>query len=306
MKRTCLLLLLAAMSLLLTACGADGLYRVTLITDGAHRLTGDCTGDMLMLGGQATLSSDATLHGSAHVLAGQLEVQGWVQGDVTLLGGRLTLGPTARVGGNLNLGSGTYHSSPGAIIEGRTHAGSGIALPDLPERGSQPLGGKLLRNLVSAALLGLAAALLARMFPRGVARVGEAAVRHALVSGAVGLLVGVVGLSLLVTMAYTILLIPVSVLGLFVLGLAIAFGWIGLGVTAGRLTGQALKRPLSPAKSAFLGTLACVFALEWLSSIPFIGGLFGIVVAAVGLGAVALTRFGWQRFVPASDADLSI
>lgn len=304
MKTTRLLLLLASLSLLLTACGANGLYQVSLITDGDHQLNGAYPGDLLMLGGQATLPPNAILQGSIHLISGQLDLQGQVFGDVTLLGGDLTLGPTARLGGNLNLGGGTLHPSPGSVIEGRTHTGSGIPLPNLPERDSSPLSGTLLRNLINALLLGLAAAFLTRCLPINVARVGEAATRHTLVCGSVGLLVGVIGISLLVTMAYTILLIPVSLLGLFGLGLAVIFGWIGLGVTTGKLLGLLFNRPFSPAKSAFVGMVVFVLVLELLASIPLVGGLLGIIGAAIGLGAVSLTRFGWQTFVPASETDL--
>ncbi len=304
MKHYRLCLILASLSLLLTGCGTSGLYQITLITDGDHQLTGTYPGDLLMLGGQAVLLPDATLQGSIHLVSGQLDVQGKVYGDVTLLGGDLTLGSSARLGGNLNLGGGAFHPMPGSIVEGRIHTGSGIPLPDLPEHGSSPLSVTLLRNLLNALLLGLAAAFLTRYFPRGVVRVGEAAIRHMLVSGSVGLLVGTIGISLLVTMAYTILLIPVSLLGLFSLGLAVVFGWIGLGVSAGRLIGRVLNRAFSPTISAFIGTLVLVLVLEWLTSIPLIGGLLGIVVAAIGLGAVSLTRFGLQKFVPASDTDL--
>jgi hypothetical protein len=304
MKTNHLLLVLASLSLLLTACGANGLYQVTLITDGEHQLTGAYPGDLLMLGGKATLLHDFTLKGSLHLVSGQLDLQGKVLGDVTLLGGDLTLSPSAHLGGNLNLGGGTFHPSPGSVIEGRTHTGSGIPLPDLPERNATPLGATLHRNLLNALLLGLAAAFLTRYFPHSIARVGEAASRHALVSGSIGLLVGVVGISLLVTMSYTILLIPVSLLGLFALGLAVVFGWIGLGMMAGRLIGQIWNRPLSPAKSAFIGTMAFVFVLELISSMPLVGSLLGIIVAAIGLGAVALTRFGLQQYVPVSDFDL--
>lgn len=300
MKTNRLLLLLASLSLLLTACGANGLYQVTLITDGEHQLTGAYPGDLLMLGGDATLAPDASLQGSLHLVSGQLDLQGQVLGDVTLLGGDLTLSPSARLGGNLNLGGGTLHPSPGSLIEGRTHTGSGIPFPDLPERNSTSLGGTLLNAL----LLGLAAAFLMRYFPRSIARVGEAASRHMLVSASIGLLVGVVGISLLVTMAYTILLIPVSLLGLFVLGLAVVFGWIGLGTTAGGLISRISNRPLSPVISAFVGTLVFVLVLELLASIPLVGGLLGIIVAAIGLGAVSLTRFGWQTFVPATETGL--
>lgn len=305
MKHARLLMLLVSLSLLLTACDSDGLYQVTLITDGLHKLDGNYPGDLLVLGGQAAIPPDASLRGSAHLVSGQLDVQGQIFGDVTLLGGELHLGPSARLGGNLNLGGGTYDPAPGSIIEGRTYTGSGISLPDFPEQDPPSLRSTLLRSLLNAILLGLTAIFLRRIYPGGVARVGQAAARHSLVSGSVGLLVGVVGISLLVTMAYTILLIPITLIGLVALGLAVVFGWVGLGVTVGRLAVQVLKLPLSPSTSAFFGTLAFALALGLLSSLPLVGGLLGIIVAAVGLGAVSLTRFGLQTFVPFDKADLA-
>ena len=163
----------------------------------------------------------------------------------------------------------------------------------------------LQRTLVSGSLLGLVAAVLARYIPGAVGRVGEAAVHHSLVSGTIGLLVGVVGISLLVTMAYTILLIPVTLFGLFVLGVAVLYGWIGLGISAGRLGVRVLKRPLKPSTQAFFGTLVFIMGLELLTFIPIIGGLIGISLAGIGLGAVSLTRFGLRHFVPATDENLS-
>ena len=306
MKPARLLLLLASLSLLLTACSANGLFQVTLITNGSHELAGDLPGDLLLLGGQATVPPEATLQGSAHLISGQLNVEGQILGDVTLMGGELVLGPSASLGGNLNVGGGSYQASPGALIAGRTHANAGIPLPELPERASPFSAGTLLRHLLNAVLLGLLAATLVRRFPHGIQRVGEAATRHSLVSAAVGLLVGVVGISLLVTMAYTILLIPVSLLGLLALGLGVVTGWIGLGVRAGSWAAHRLGRPLSPARSAFLGTLGFILLLELLSALPGVGGLLGIVVAATGLGAVSLTRFGLQRFVPVGEEEISI
>jgi hypothetical protein len=35
--------------------------------------------------------------------------------------------------------------------------------------------------------------------------------------------------------------------------------------------------------------------------LPLVGGLGGLLVAVVGLGAVLLTRFGYSEFTPASD-----
>ncbi len=191
------------------------------------------------------------------------------------------------------------------MILGQVNTGTGIPLPDLPEQQAPTVWGLLLRTLISGSLLGFAAALLNRHIPGAVDRVGQAATRHSLVSAAVGMLVGLVGLSLLVTMAYTILLIPVTLLGLFLLVVAVLYGWIALGVWAGRLGVRVLKRPVAPSLAAFSGTVLVVLVLTLLSSIPWIGGLLGIATASVGLGAAALTRFGLRRFTPSMPETLS-
>lgn len=297
-------LLTLFMAFFLTACGADGLYQFTLVTDGEHVFTGELSGDLILIGGMASLPAETVLDGNAHIFSGSLSLEGEIVGDVSFLNGNLTLGPTARIGGDLNLGGGSYHPSPGAAIEGRTNTGTGISLPDLPEQTRPNIWDLLLRTLINGTLLGLLATALVRYAPKAVERVGEAATRHSLVSGAVGLLVGVVGISLLVTMAYTILLIPVTLLGLFVLGAGVLYGWVGLGVSAGRFGVRFLKRPIKPAMAAFFGMLVFMFVLELLSFIPTLGGLMGIAVALVGLGAVSLTRFGLHRFVPAMEENL--
>ena len=46
--------------------------------------------------------------------------------------------------------------------------------------------------------------------------------------------------------------------------------------------------------------------LNAITAIPRIGGIFGILITATGLGAVFLTRFGLRRFTPESEVNLSI
>lgn len=305
MNRLRLPLLIACLSLILTACDSNGLYHFTLVADGEHTFDQDLTGILILTDGSATLPAGKRLDGSVHILSGNLNVDGHVTGDIFFLNGTLTLGPTARIDGDLNLGSGSYHPSPASVIAGQVNTGAGVPLPDLPERQAPGGWALLLRTLVSGSLLGLAAIFLTRYAHGAVERVGHAAVHHSLLSAAVGLLVGVVGISLLITMAYTILLIPVTLLGLFLLGVAVLYGWIGLGVSAGRLGARVVKRPVKPSVAAFFGTLVFMLGLELLSVIPMIGGLLGIAVVLVGLGAVSLTRFGMRRFVPAMDENLS-
>lgn len=305
MSRRPRFLVMVVLGLLLSACSTNGLYHFTLVTDGVHELDRDLQGDLLVFGGKAILPENIELDGSAHVLSGSLAAAGEITGDVSLLNGDLTLEPSSRIRGDLNLGGGSSQVSPAAAIEGRVNKGSGVPLPELPEK--RPLTGWefVVRSIAWGVLLGWIAAALVRTFPEAVGRVGEAAVHHSLVSGAMGLLVGIVGISVLVTIAYTILLIPITFLGLLVMGMGVVYGWIGLGVSAGRIGVRLLKRPAPASRSAFFGTLAFVLLLELASSIPFVGGLIGLILAMVGMGAVFLTRFGLQNFTPAAEDDLS-
>ena len=82
-------------------------------------------------------------------------------------------------------------------------------------------------------------------------------------------------------------------------------GWIGLGSELGRLLARASKRPFKPSMAAFIGMVVFMPAFQLITSIPLLGGLFGIALVSVGLGAVSLTRSGLRRFVPATDEDLS-
>lgn len=303
MKRIQIPLLIIFPIIFLTACGANGFYQLMLVTEGEHILE-NISGDLILLGGEVTLPDDVTLDGSIHILSGSMNVNGYVAGDVSFLNGDLTLGPFARISGNLNLGGGNYHASENVVIEGRVNTGTGISLPNLPEQTASTGLMRLLRVLISGLLLGSIAAVLARYTPRATQRVGEAATQHGLISGAVGLLVALVGISLLVTMAYTILLIPFTLLGLFVLGMSVLYGWISLGILAGNFGGRFLKRASNPSAAGFFGTLFFILVLELITTIPWIGGVLGIAFSLVGLGAVSLTRFGLKRFEPATYENL--
>jgi hypothetical protein len=121
---------------------------------------------------------------------------------------------------------------------------------------------------------------------------------------AMGLLSGVVGLVLLVFMAFTIILIPVTLLGLLVLFTAVAYGWIGFGLITWRILKRLLKWELRLPAGAFLGTLLFSIFIYLARFIPLVGDWPGLLAITIGLGAVLLTRFGLQTFVPAVDMEI--
>lgn len=292
------------LAFLLSACGTNGCYTLTLITNGEHQLAQDIQGDLIILGGEASLIEGVTLSGNAHLLLGKLTIDGKVSGDVNFLNGDLTLGKAAVIRGDLNMGGGSYHSSQSSMIEGKVNTGAGIPLPDMPVRKRSMGISFWVRALAYGFISGLAAAGLVRYFQGGIGHIREAITHHSLACTAIGILTGIVGISLLVTMAYTILLIPISLLGIVVLGVGVFLGWVGLGSELGRFLFRFSKRPFKPSQAAFIGMLIFTLGTELLASLPAIGSLLSLTMVFIGLGAVMLTRFGLRRFVPTTEENL--
>jgi hypothetical protein len=294
-KAPCLLALLA---LFLSACSQTGLQRLALVTEGQHTLDGNIPGDLIILGGSVTLPPGAALQGSLYLLRGEATLAGRVTGDVSQLGGRLALQAGAHIQGSMQAAGGELLRSPQSEIAGNVESGAevlfseGLANPPAP-----PLD-RLRKALLDSLLLGLAAAALARFFSAPLQRVAESAAHYPAVAAAMGFLVAVVGISLLVSMAYTILLIPVALLGLLVLGAAVAIGWIAWGTVLGQFVFRLFKVGLGPGWAAFAGTVIFGLAQAGLSLIPTIGSILNLLIALTGFGAVFLTRFGLQRFRP--------
>lgn len=292
-----LALLLCAV-LILTACGTDGRYGVTLITENAHSVAAGETlhGDVLITGGQFVVQPGARVTGTLHILGGVADVNGTVDGDVTILSGALRLGPTARIGGDLSIGGGALERARAATVAGQVSRSMGLpSAPPRPSLGEQ-LGWWLFRTIALAAL----AVLAVQFLPQPTARVAAALVQHPIVAGAMGVLAGVVGISLLVLMAFTIVLVPFALFGLVLGGVAVVFGWLALGVVVGNWLARWRRWRVAPATAAFVGTLLALAALELLGALPLVGDLLALAVATAGLGAVVLTRFGTQVFVPDS------
>jgi hypothetical protein len=274
-----------------------------LITEGDHIFQpGEVIrGEMYVLGGQTTLQSGARLEGSLQMLGGNVEVNGKIQGNVSLVSGELDLGPEAHIAGTLDVGGGTLTRAPGTRIDGQFNPGNGVAIPSVPGPFGSSLPGRMAQDVLEAGLASLFALLTAHLVPRPLSRVAQAATEHPFVSGALGILMGIVGLSALVLMAFTIILIPVSMLGLILLGMSALYGWSALGQALGQHLNRYLNRELEPALVTSLGTFLLVLLLNLMGFLPLISGILPLLTTAVGLGAVILTRFGWRTFVPASD-----
>ncbi|HSQ26765.1 MAG TPA: hypothetical protein VLM80_06535 [Anaerolineales bacterium] len=304
MKKLRLLIASLAALFLLSACDTSGLYHFTLVLEGEHQFTDGqrLPGSVLVLGGQVDIDPTAQVAGSIFILEGLVNLHGEVGQDVTLVGGELNIGPEAHILGSLRVGGGDLTLSEQARIDGKVEQSSSLEIP-ASELSASSRRGSWGGTLFNALLIGGLAYALSRYLGRPTRRVAEASLQHPVVAVSMGLLTGVVGLSLLVLMAFTIVLIPVSLLGLFALGLMIAFGWAAMGAGAGAWLAAKLGLKCSVSASAFAGAFLLMLALDLLNWIPVVGAPSAILISVNGLGAVLLTRLGMVKFIPAMDQE---
>lgn len=274
------------LSLLLMASDGAGAGVARILLSGEHRL--DATSDTVVVGDVgATIPAGAAVTAPVYVIGGTTRIDGDVRATVTQIAGDLTVGGDAQIA-HLRLIGGVRTVAPTADVGRRTRVdltGGGAPAPSV------------LPSLAIVVVLSLVGLWLGRTRPRNLHNVACAVVDHPVITVTVGTLLTLTVLALLVFMAFTLVLIPVSILGL-VGGVAA----LALGVTAwGDRLGRALGARSGVATAA--GVAIVVVALHLVGLIPVIGDLVVAFVLLSGLGGVTITYLGFTDFRPAALPD---
>lgn len=298
------LLLVLLLALGLSACGRDGRYSMTLITEGMHQLEAgeEMEGGLLLLDGQLIVEPLAAIRGSVFVLGGELINRGDIEGDLSMVQGQVELGPQARIGGDLIQAGGELVRAAGSTVQGQIPGNQADATNML-------FGGTDSRPSVASIALraiiqGLLAALAVRWVRRPIERISQALIRHPIASGSVGIFSGLIALLLMVQMAFTVVLIPLSILlGILVL-LSVGLAGIFYGFALGQAITEGAGWSLSATISAGLG--AALFSLfnDGLQFVPYAGSALQLLLMASGIGALILTRLGLRPFNPPAQRSL--
>jgi hypothetical protein len=264
------------------------------------------TDDLFVLGGSVNLMSGSTINGNLFILGGSVQAAGTINGNVTVLGGTLNLASTFVLNGNLTSAGTAINRDPGAQINGQVNTNVNTPVIVMP-------GGTRIPNLTSnfdpffrvvgfflrLFLWALAAMVVAMFIPTNLARTSQTALSQPLISGGLGLLTVIIVPIILVLLAITICLIPVTLIGAFLLVIAWAFGLIALGLEVGKRISGMFKQVWHPAIAAGLGTLLLMSVLSGLEAIiPCIGWIPKALVGLLGVGAVLLTQFGMKPYIP--------
>jgi hypothetical protein len=201
------------------------------------------------------------------------------------LGGNLHIPEGASVSGTVQTIAGDTTIAPGATV-------GQISAFDPPAPSTSPAQ-RTLTLLLEFLVLGIAGWWLVRSHPVLLENTGAAVTDHPVVSGVVGSLAAVSLLVLFVYMAFTIVLIPVAILGLLGELVIVLYGQLVYGY----LIGTAL--PIDHRVGATLtGIGIFLLLMEVLGMLPYIGTLVQLSLIGVGFGAVLNTYFGLQRFEP--------
>lgn len=301
-----------------TALAAEEPQGRIIIGDDYTLESGDTLdGDLLVIGGNVTLERDSLVDGNIFLVGGNADVSGEVNGDIGAVGGQVTLEDGALVRGNVSALGGGVTRREGAEVEGELLPGAGFQAPfDFSLRGGiwtfprtifTPISGLGVRvpgvfrigTRIFNALLMAALAVLAVVFwPEPAKRVALAAVDQPLPAGGLGLLTLIVAPILLILLLITIILSPLSLVGLVVLVAAWAFGIIGIGLEVGNRLARALKWDLQPPVAAGLGTLLLSLVIAGLGMVACIGWIPRLLLGALAVGSVILTRFGSRLYAP--------
>ncbi len=266
----------------------------------------DLNSNLIVLGGNATIAEGATLHCALVLVGGNAEVAGAVEGDVVVFGGNVALESTAVVGGELATIGGTVSRAEGAVITGGESQGFNFGddprwpsvVTNSPVYGLVALWQGMFETFLTALFMGLLALLVVVFWPEQTSRAAAAITTTPGASGGLGLLTLVAVPVLLVLVTITICLIPVAFVAAVIFAAAIMFSWIALGQIVGARLATALNlHQLSPAVAAGLGTGVLWLVTSLVGQVPCVGWVAWVILSAVGLGAVTLTRFGTRPYI---------
>ena len=270
------------------------------------------TGTLAVLGGTATLESGSQVTGDVALMGGTLEVNGTVDGNVSTLGGTLILSDSAVIHGDVTMLGGTLHRTDQTRIDGKVFSGGiqpfRLSFPTVRnnpisfDTGPFATIWNFFSGIFSAVVMAFLAVLVVLVWPRPVERVGKAVMAQPAITGGLGLLTSIVLPALLVLLILTLILIPLSLLGFLILGIAFLLGWIAVGLAVGNRLADLAKQQWNPAVTAGLGTLVVGIVASTVGWIPCIGWLVPFTIAMIGLGGVVVTRFGTQGYPAAQPS----
>lgn len=264
--------------------GAD-VDRTDILFTGTHSIAAT-PGAVIVAGGDAVLDGGDAVTQEVFVIGGELRLlAGSEVTMLTQLGGTLradegaVIGHLRAYGGDQSIDDGVTIGTRTTLETETTDRGSATPIPTI---------------LGTVALASIAAWMTNRRQPV-LDNLADAAGDHPVVSLAVGTTLILTGIALIVFMAFTLILIPLSIAAAF-LGVAV----LALGVVAwGHRVGRSIPRVRRPIATG-LGVALVIGGMWLVGMVPVIGDALVLMVLVTGFGAAIISLLGYRRFEPPS------
>lgn len=308
-----------------TVQAEDGDQPGQIVLGGNYVLDEDETlyGDLVIIGGNASLKAGSILHGNILIAGGTINASGTINGNILSFGGVVNIKSNAEIRGDLVRFGGVYNVDKGAEIEGNMVSNEGITVDFLEDWSDwkefdyenqieeyNPIQqafsaqrialekiGEFLLNATKALGLAVLTVIASLFLLKPMERSSETLYQHPALSFGIGLLTLIAFPILMVLLLFTIILIPVSILGLIGFALVILFGWFTLSLLLGHRLAEVFKTRWTDPLNAGVGSLALSLVAAIASIIPCIGWLLPALFISAGLGAAVMSRFGTRVYI---------
>jgi hypothetical protein len=159
--------------------------------------------------------------------------------------------------------------------------------------------------MVGAVVLALLTLAIVTLWPAQTDRVGQTILAAPVPSLGVGCLIYPAAASLTFIVLISICLAPFSPLVILLVVAAALLGWVALGTLWGRwLVRRMSWSGITSTAAAAIGVFTLTLLVTLLGAVPIFGVLLVLGASSIGLGAVALTRFGTSRYPKRPEAEL--
>jgi hypothetical protein len=273
------------------------------------------TGNLVILGGNVTLEQGSIVNGDAALVGGTLDAGGTIQGNLTIVGGAAHLGEHAVIDQNVFTIGGNLTRATGSQISGNVTNFAGapfnLTIPGVPVSPTVPvvplvqsttsLLWKMIYFMAMVIVSSALAMLIALLWARPTQRVANAIRTNPIGTGGFGCLTLIVAPGLLILVAITIILSPLSLLGLLLLAASVMFGWAAINLEVGNRLAKLFKVTWSAPIAAGIGALLFNLVVFGFAMVPCFGWALVTLVVLFALGGVLITRFGSHEYpeVPA-------
>jgi len=267
--------------------------------------------NLIVLGGNADIQAGAAVNCTVVIIGGSADIAGEIGEDLVVFGGSTVLRQSAVVQGRLQSIGGTVTREAGAVVEGGEGQVFDFAWgPGFSFNTDVPFINPVLQwyqqvfqTFMVAVVVGLIALFVVLFWPEQTSRVSAAITGAPAQAGGLGLLTVVAVPVLLALLTITICLAPVAFVGAIAYSAALLFGLIALGhVVGARLVTTLRLYTVSPAVATALGTALLWLVASAVGAVWCVGWIVWLLIGSIGLGAVTLTRFGTQPYLPGPAA----